>query len=307
MTFDATTRGLTGLEYFHLDVFTDYPLSGNGVIVFPDATGLDGDSMLLLTQEMRQFESIFLSTDLRAGSCRARIFTTEEELEFAGHPVLGAAAVQHHLYGHDHEIVSSFELGGRTLDVSTRREPTHYAATMEQGAPTFRAGIAAERIREVVAALGLHPSDVAPELPVQVVSTGLPYLIVPLRRGIERVSVTHPNFGALLATFGARFCYPFDVERYEGRTFDNHGLIEDVATGSAAGPTGAYLVAHGRAPLGSAIVLNQGRFVGRPSRMTVRVTGTRQTIENVTVSGEVAFVAAGRLGDPRDRSSRQPG
>jgi len=305
MTFDATTPELTGLEYFHLDVFTDHPLSGNGVIVFPDATGLDGDSMLLLTQEMRQFESIFLSTDPLAGSCRARIFTTEEELEFAGHPVLGAAAVQHHLYGNDPETVSSFELGGRTLDVSTRREPTHYAATMGQGAPTFRAPIAVDRVPEILAALGLHPSDAATELPVQVVSTGLPYLIVPLRRGIERVAITHPDFGALLGTFGARFCYPFDVERFEGRTFDNHGLIEDVATGSAAGPTGAYLVAHGRASLGSPIVLNQGRFVGRPSRMTVYVTGTRQRIENVTVSGDVAFVGAGRLGDPRVRSGRQ--
>jgi hypothetical protein len=84
MIFDATTPDLTGLGYLHLDVFTDHPRSGNGVIVFPDATGLDGDSMLLLTREMRQFESIFLITDPLTGSCRARISTTEEELEFAG-------------------------------------------------------------------------------------------------------------------------------------------------------------------------------------------------------------------------------
>ena len=292
------TTTIAGLEFFHLDVFTNRPLTGNGVIVFPDAGGLDGETMLLLTQEMRQFESIFLIPDHRTGSTLARIFTTEEELEFAGHPTLGAATVQHHLNGNGPDFVSTFELGGRTLDVSTTREAGHYAAVMNQGTPYFEEPIDDDRAREVLSALGLRSADLAPGLPIQVVSTGLAYLLVPLRSGIERIAINHPDFGGLLQTLGAKFSYAFDVDRFEGRSFDNHGLIEDVATGSAAGPAGAYLVAHGRAESETPVVVNQGRFLGRPSRMTVRVAGTRRAIDNVSVAGDVAFVGAGRFGDP---------
>jgi PhzF family phenazine biosynthesis protein len=292
------TTTIADLEFFHLDVFTNRPLSGNGVIVFPDAGGLDGDTMLLLTQELRQFESIFLVPGHRTGSTRARIFTTEEELEFAGHPILGAATVQHHLRGDGPDFVSTFELGGRTLDVSTTRQSGHYAAVMNQGTPHFEDPIDDDRVPEVLNALGLRSTDLAPGLPIQVVSTGLAYLLVPLRSGIERVSISHRDFGGLLQSLGARFCYSLDVDQIEGRTFDNHGLIEDVATGSAAGPAGAYLVTHGRAEPDTSIVLHQGRFLGRPSRMTIDVAGSREAIDNVSVAGDVAFVGAGRLGDP---------
>lgn len=292
------TTTIANLEFFHLDVFTDRPLTGNGVIVFPDAGGLDGDTMLLLTQELRQFESIFLVPDQDTGSARARIFTTEEELEFAGHPILGAASVQHHLLGSGPDFVSTFELGGRTLDVSTTRESGHYAAVMNQSTAHFDEPIDDDCVPEVLNALGLRLTDLAPGLPIQVVSTGLAYLLVPLQSGIERVSISHPDFAGLLQSLGARFCYSFDVDQFEGRTFDNHGLIEDVATGSAAGPAGAYLVTHGRAEPDTPITLHQGRFLGRPSRMTVRVAGTRGAIDNVTVGGDVVFVGAGRLGDP---------
>lgn len=141
------TTNIAGLEFLHLDVFTNRSLTSNGVIVFPDAGALDGDTMLPLTQEMRQFESIFLIPDHRTGSTRARIFTTEEELEFAGHPILGAATVEHHLHGNGSDSVSRFELGGRTLDVRTTREAGHYAAVMNQGTPYFEDPIDDHRAR----------------------------------------------------------------------------------------------------------------------------------------------------------------
>jgi len=115
--------------------------------------------------------------------------------------------------------------------------------------------------------------------------------------------IDRQDFGDLLAAMNAKFCYPFDVNRFEGRSFDNHGAIEDVATGSAAGPVGAYLVEHERAEPDTPIVINQSRFLGRPSQMTVRVTGTSGAITAVSVAGEIAFVATGRLGRPAPPST----
>lgn len=291
---------LPDLAFHHLDVFTDRPLAGNGVVVFPNATGVDGETMLRLAQEMRQFESIFLLPDEVPGQVHARIFTTEEELAFAGHPVLAAATVLHELAGGD-SMTSTVHLSGRPVDVSTRRDTSSYSATMDQGCPSFGRPLAEPQTAEVLDALGLGPEDLARGLPVQVVSTGLPYLMIPIRSGIERVQIDHPDFGALLGSMDAKFSYPFDVERVEGRSFDNDGLVEDVATGSAAGPAGAYLVAHELAEPDGPIVVHQGRFVGRPSRMTVRVHRGGDAIDNVTVGGDVVYVATGRLatGDGR--------
>ena len=87
--------------------------------------------------------------------------------------------------------------------------------------------------------------------------------------------------------------YVFDFPTMEGRTWDNAGRVEDIATGSAAGPIGAYLVRYGKAQAGKDIILHQGSFVGRPSQITVRVTGTSDAITSVQVSGDVAMVASG--------------
>jgi PhzF family phenazine biosynthesis protein len=128
-----------------------------------------------------------------------------------------------------------------------------------------------------------------------VISTGLPYLIVPLRAGLTEARIVHPRFGDLLAQIGAQFVYVLDVGAIEGRTWDNDGRVEDIATGSAAGPVGAYLVRHGHAQPGTEIVIHQGRFVGRPSEIAVRVDGETDAIRSVLVRGDVRMVASGRF------------
>ncbi len=140
----------------------------------------------------------------------------------------------------------------------------------------------------VLAALGLGREDLQPGLSLQVVSTGLPYLLVPLARGLDRARILDPNFEALLASHGAKFVYLLDVATREGRTWDNRGLVEDVATGSAAGPAAAYLVLHGREPRGW-LALKQGRFAGRPSELEARVGASGE----VTVRGSVYLVGEG--------------
>ena len=224
-----------------------------------------------ITQEMRQFESIFLvPTAAEAHRVQARVFTMEEELPFAGHPVLGAACVLHErLYyvGDAGEREAwTLELPVGPVQVSTIRREGWYEATMDQGRPQFGATLDAEMVSRVLAALNLKESDLYPGLPLEVVSTGLPYLLAPLADGLERAAIVQPGFEALLATVGAKFVYVLHVATREGRTWDNDGRVEDVATGSAAGPAGAYLVRHGLASPNEEITLHQGRFLGRPSR-----------------------------------------
>jgi len=274
------------VRYFQVDVFAPRPFTGNGLGVFPEAAALSADQMQVLTQELRQFECIFLAA--KEDAVRARIFTVDEELPFAGHPVLGAGAVLHHLAGPQAERRSTLELSaGRRLDVRSTRLDDGFRVEMDQGVASF--GPAFED-GAVLAALGLQRENVEPGLSLQVVSTGLPYLIIPLAGGLDRARIQHPDFEALLATHGAKFVYLLDVRRREGRTWDNRGAVEDVATGSAAGPAAAYLVTHGREPRGDWLLLSQGRYAGRPSTLEVRVAPSGE----VTVRGSVFLVSEGR-------------
>ncbi|HEV8194120.1 MAG TPA: PhzF family phenazine biosynthesis isomerase, partial [Ktedonobacterales bacterium] len=210
-----------------------------------------------------------------------RIFTREEELDFAGHPVLDAACVLHALREPD---ASSAEwrimLNARDVSVTSERGVDGYTATMDQGRPRFQPPLADEAARPYLVARNSRPDILAAGFPLQVVSTGLPYLLVLLRAGLAETRIVHPRFGELLAEIGAQFVYVLDAGAgVEGRTWDNDGRVEDVATGSAAGPVGAYLVRHGRAQAGTESVIQQGRFVGRPSEIVVRVEGAVDEIQ----------------------------
>ncbi|HDZ9482161.1 TPA: PhzF family phenazine biosynthesis protein, partial [Vibrio cholerae] len=127
--------------------------------------------------------------------------------------------------------------------------------------------------------------------PMEVVSTGLPYLIVPITSGIEKAKISIMGFEILLAKFGAKFVYVFDLTTFEGRTWDNGGLIEDIATGSAAGPIAAYLTKHKLAPYDSPIIISQGRFLGRASEIQAYVETNENTVPSIWVSGDVVKVA----------------
>jgi trans-2,3-dihydro-3-hydroxyanthranilate isomerase len=281
-----------------VDVFAREPLSGNGLSVFLLDDELPASMMQRITQEMRQFETIFLRP-LGASTFDARIFTMEEELSFAGHPVIGAAAVMHAQF-HAAEAVADLEflIANRRIAVTSRRDGETYLAEMDQGTAAIEEPIAQDRIDALLEALNLQRADLAASLPLQVISTGLPYLIVPLRANLERARIVVAGFEALLATVGAKFVYALDVARREGRTWDNDGRVEDIATGSAAGPAAAYLVAHGLAVHDEVITLEQGRFLGRPSELHAIVRGDRAS---VIVRGRVCMVGDGtlRLAVPR--------
>jgi PhzF family phenazine biosynthesis protein len=282
------------LEYRHVDVFANAPFAGNGLIVaFGETASVPSEALVTLTAEMRQFELIVVDFEPSAARVVARIFTAEEELPFAGHPVIGAAAALHERHAAEPTRSWLFVIADREITVRSEETEEYYRAEMNQGQPVVGSPLAAGEAERFAGALGLHASDLH-ALPMRVISTGLPYLIVPVSRGLERAQIAVDDFEQRLASVGAKFVYVFDPERREGRTWDNAGAVEDVATGSAAGPAAAYLAAHGLVTKSESIVIHQGRFVGRPSRIAVRPTSSGE----LWVGGPVAPVARGVVDAP---------
>jgi len=285
--------GALDLGYRHVDVFSRRAFHGNGLVVVLAAEDLSTAVMQELTREVRQFETAFLaSVDLPGRSARLRIFTEDEELGFAGHPVLGAAAVLHTLLPTAAaEETWALAIAQRTVEARTRGADRWVDATMDQGVPELGPAITGELAGAYRDALRLAPGQLHPALPMQVVSTGLPYLIVPVQDGLDSAQISRPGFEGLLAASGAKFVYVLDPDRPEGRSWDNAGRIEDVATGSAAGPAAGYLLQHGVRPARQPIVIHQGRFTGRPAVIEVRPGPDGR----LWVGGPVAPVAAGHF------------
>lgn len=282
------------LTYRHVDVFSKKNLSGNGLTVFTHCEDLSTETMQKITQEMRQYESIFLFPGKNSNQFHARIFTMEEELDFAGHPILGAACVLHEQIGNEEPKGNwIFELRTKTVTTSTVKTEKGYLASMDQGKPHFETPLELNKSSKFLKAFNLTEKDVHGKFPLQVVSTGLPYLIIPVQCDLEKVKIVTNQLTSMLADIGAKFAYILHVDGREGRTWDNDGRSEDIATGSAAGPVGAYLVRHGVEQINKEMIIYQGRFLGRPSQIFVKVTGAAQTITSVEVSGDVCMVARG--------------
>jgi trans-2,3-dihydro-3-hydroxyanthranilate isomerase len=282
------------MKYFHVDVFSAKPLSGNGlVVVFPDKE-LDRQTLLSITQEFKQFETIFIYPQSEEGY-PVRIFTVEEELDFAGHPILGAGAVIHKcFYPGKSAIDICFTVSGRKIHISSERMESTFNVVMDQGEPQFPMIVSRENYQDIAAALNINISDFHEGYPVEIVSTGLPYMLVPLQRNLDKAQIVIPNFEGLLTKFGAKFVYLFDPESLECRTWDNAGNVEDVATGSAAGPLSAYLVKNGFRQSGEVINIYQGKYVNRSSLIQGWVS-EEKTSKNIFIRGEVALFGSGEL------------
>ncbi len=186
-----------GLKYHHVDVFSSKPLSGNGVTVFRLREALPSAVMQELTREMRQFESIFVLQEARSQTVRAWVFTMEEELDFAGHPVLGAAAALHEeTMAGIREVSWTFQLNKKSFPVQTIRQDSHYRAEMDQGVCDFGATLSPQESIPFLEALNLGRDHLLDKFPLQIASTGLPYLLVRRTsqlinrmRSLERIAI----------------------------------------------------------------------------------------------------------------------
>ena len=280
------------MKIFHVDVFSKIPFSGNGLTVIFTENKLTCDLMQKVACEFKQFETIFLEQK-RMDVYRARIFTVEEELDFAGHPILGAAAVIHkEFFPNDSKKSITMELNYKNVVTHSTKQDNYYEVVMNQGIPEWGIIIDEEGQRKYCAALNLNVENLCKKYPMEVVSTGLHYLLIPVQSGLDSARIQVNNLESLLAENGAKFVYIFDVNTMEGRTWDNLGNVEDVATGSAAGPVGAYLYKHSLYKQNEIIKINQGKHVGRPSVLKV---SCKEYTGEILVSGDVVAISKGDL------------
>lgn len=278
------------MEFHHVDVFTKTPMQGNGLTVVFCKDQLAESLMLTIAQEFKQYETAFVFQE-KEGCYPIRIFTVQEELQFAGHPLIGAAGLIHRLKTDNEQERIRFLLHGRKIDLDSLRENDCYRVSMNQGKADFLMTLPPEQYSHVHEWFSLDVSDIDHSFPISVVSTGLPYLLVPVRSGLERIKIAVDDLERRISIFGAKFVYFFDTTSLECRTWDNSGVYEDVATGSAAGPLISYLVMNGYCRRNQDITLKQGRFVQRDSAITGYVNDEGE----VTISGEVAFFGRGEI------------
>jgi trans-2,3-dihydro-3-hydroxyanthranilate isomerase len=275
-------------RYVVADVFTDTPLAGNQLAVFTDARDLDPLTMQSLARETNLSESVFvLPASSNDADVRIRIFTPTRELPFAGHPVLGAAFV---LGLPLQKIVIRLETGAGVVPVELEREGAKITfGWMEQPIPPWRL---ADDPAAILAALGVASSG----LPVERYELGPGHVYVELESP-EAVAALEPDLAALLrATSDGANCFARDGSRWKTRMFaPGHGVAEDPATGSAAGPLAIHLARHGRIPFGEQIEISQGTEIGRPSTLYARVEGSVESIERVVVGGSAVVVARGEF------------
>ena len=294
------------LVYSILDVFAESPLAGNPLAVFHDARSLSTEEMQALARETNLSETTFILPEdpatERMQGVRVRIFTTQEELPFAGHPTLGTASwlwLHHPELRGAESITLRLNIGPITVRFAPQQEgDAGVFATMHQLDPVF--GPTHDR-SSVAALLGLQPGDLSAHHSPQTVSTGVPICIVPLHDldAAQRLNASPRELHAWLHSIGAKFSYCIaPVNTNEPGAPQWHARMqfyggEDPATGSAAGCCIAWLVNAGLAEPDAPTLIEQGVEMLRPSRITAQASRSEMGVHSVCVSGRTIPVAAG--------------
>ncbi|HET9166098.1 MAG TPA: PhzF family phenazine biosynthesis protein [Candidatus Angelobacter sp.] len=292
------------LPFVHVDVFTSVPLEGNQLVVFPDGNGLSDAEMQALAKEINFSETTFIlprdPAIERERGIRVRIFTTAEELPFAGHPTLGTAMVLRNDAqrgtGSAEEIALDLNVGRIPVRFSTRDGLPF--GMMTQADPEFKSKHSRE---DVARAAGLAVEDIADDLPLQTVSTGLAIAIVPLKSlsVLQKLAPTWANMKTYLDKSDAKFFYFVSRETVNPEAKLQSRLIfysgEDAATGSAAGPCAAWAVQYGVVPADQQVLMEQGVEIKRRGRLFFSAGRNGDKIVNVRVGGHIAEVARGEF------------
>jgi trans-2,3-dihydro-3-hydroxyanthranilate isomerase len=282
------------------DVFSSRPLEGNSLAVVLDGRGLTDAEVQSIAKEMNLSETTFvLPRDAaieRERGIRVRIFTVQEELPFAGHPTLGTAFA----------LRGSSAAESVVLELNVGKVPVHFEE--RNGEPAFGemtqidATFGIQHEREAVArATGLRVQDFDETLPIQTVSTGVPFAVTPLKSlAVARnLQVDLNRAGEYLSKSEGKFFYFVTREtvdpdaRLHARMPFYNG--EDPATGSAAGCTAAWMVAHGVAKPDERVLIEQGIEMKRPSRIFVRASRSDNRVVNVRVGGQSVEIMRGEI------------
>ncbi len=293
-----------------LDVFTRNPLEGNQLAVFPDARGLSDAEMQAVARETNLAETTFVIPREPAieheHGVKVRIFTVAEELDFAGHPTLGTAALLHKQRGGS-EVVLDLRAGKVPVRFSHRDGGVF--GEMTQRDPVFGSIHSKQALAREV--LHWETSDFDSHLPIQTVSTGLVFAIVPVAsmEKLRSLEFEWKDAAAYLAKTDAKFLYFIARNTQPERSEPNSGRSgaksfrarmifyngEDPATGSAAGCATAWLVEHGVIASEEAALIEQGVEIKRPSQIHVRATKVAGGVRNVRVGGYAVEVMRGEL------------
>jgi trans-2,3-dihydro-3-hydroxyanthranilate isomerase len=297
------------LPYRIVDVFTDKMFGGNPLAVVLDGRGVTDQEMQALAREMNLSETTFvLSPDDPANNFRVRIFTPGRELPMAGHPTIGTSFVlaREKMVPTDGDTVT-IRLEEKVGVIPVRLEMKNGAPDkiwMTQLRPTI--GPAFPNVDAVAEILGIDKAGIRSELPIEVVSCGMPFLFVPIRdlATMRRLKFNRDFCYRALGSLGVSevFAFAMEVEN-AGSTVHSRmfapelGVPEDPATGGASGPLGCYLVRHGLVPAKptATIVSEQGIEMGRPSFIHIEVTQEADEITSVKVGGQTVFVGGGEI------------
>ncbi|HEY2168776.1 MAG TPA: PhzF family phenazine biosynthesis protein [Candidatus Angelobacter sp.] len=292
------------LPFVQVDVFTSVPLEGNQLAVFADGSSLSDAEMQAIARETNLSETTFIlprdAATERERGVRVRIFTTTEELPFAGHPTLGTAMVLRNDAqrgnGSAEEIALDLNVGRIPVRFSTRDGLPF--GLMTQRDPEFKKKHSRE---DIARASGLSLDDIADDVPIQTVSTGNAFAIVPLKSLaiLQKLSPTWANMKAYLDKSDAKFFYFVSRETLNPEATLQSRMIfyngEDPATGSAAGPCAAWAVQYGVVPPDQQVLMEQGVEMKRRSRIFFSAGRNGDKIVNVRVGGHVAEVARGEF------------
>jgi len=282
------------------DVFSARPLEGNSLAVFLDGRGLTDPEMQAIAKEMNLSETTFIlprdPAIERERGVRVRIFTVQEELPFAGHPTLGTAFARRGQSGAQQVVL---ELNVGRVPVSFEDSAGNPAfGEMTQIEPTF--GMQHEH-EAIARATGLRVEDFDDSLPIETVSTGLPYTVTPLKSlaVMRNLQIDLKRGTEYLAQTGGRFFYFVTRETVDREAHLHARMLfyngEDPATGSAAGCTAAWMVAHGVAKPDERVLIEQGVEMKRPSRIFVRASRRDNRVVNVRVGGNAVEILRGEV------------
>jgi len=301
-------------EFTQVDVFTQTPLAGNPLAIFTDGRGLNDGEMQALAREMNLSETTFIlprdpATEAREGK-KVRIFTVEQELPFAGHPTLGTAL---HLYASESRS-NSTKSDQVTLDLKAGKIPVRFTVNsdnaghervdgqvfgeMRQRDPEFGTILSRKDVADVI---GVEADEIASEWPIQAVSTGLTFTIVPFRnqQTMSDLKFSYAQAAEFLKNTGANFFYFLCPERSQARLEGRARMFfyggEDPATGSAAGCAASWMVQHEVANSDEQVLIRQGIECRRPSEMYVRATREGERVTNVRVGGYAVEILRGTM------------
>lgn len=287
------------LDFKWVDVFAEKKFEGNQLAVFPNARSLDSGQMQDIAREMGLSESTFITGTAKTADGKTayttRIFTVEEELPFAGHPTLGTAFYLKTEHGSD-DVTLMLKVG--EIPVKFSNEGGRVFGEMRQNEPEFGLDHNSEDISRI---FGVHLEEIDDRYPIQTVSTGNPFAIVPFRH-LKTLQELKPNFAMMvdyLEKTDSKFMYAVSTETVDNEAILHARMIfyggEDPATGSAAGPAAAWMLRHGIMEPERRYFIEQGLEMHRPSRIYVTGSLKDGVPEKIRVGGHCFMAGQGKI------------